>query len=280
MRAAKLLFIFVLSLVLQITGIVPCAEFTAKAETSAVSISKSKLTLEIGKSENLTLKGTSRVAVWKTSSKKIATVSRTGKVTAKSIGTAKITATLGKASYSCRVTVKGSIDSYKKGAPFDARKVKIGKISSIIPEDWFFQVIEDSDGDSLTNDYVISIAPTESQSSSITIFMEKTDEKAEDYSILKSDLESSFNADSIQQMMKDAYGNSAKITGFNASDFNTDLGTAYRVEYVLTVNKVSSLHTNYTFHINNYSFDITVNDTQSCNIDEAAQYFLKSIVVN
>lgn len=73
-----------------------------------ISISQKTLSLKVGKSKKLTLKNLSKnqKAAWTSSNKKVATVSATGKVTAKKAGKAKITATVDKKKYICNVTVK------------------------------------------------------------------------------------------------------------------------------------------------------------------------------
>ena len=71
-------------------------------------ISAKKITLKVGQKKTLTVKkGSKKVkgVKWKTSNKKVATV-KSGKVTAKKVGKAKITATVKKKKYTCTVTVK------------------------------------------------------------------------------------------------------------------------------------------------------------------------------
>ena len=54
----------------------------------------------------LKVTGTSKKAVWKTSNKKVATVSKNGKVTAKKKGTAVVSAKVNNRTYKCKVIVK------------------------------------------------------------------------------------------------------------------------------------------------------------------------------
>ncbi len=74
--------------------------------SAAVKISKSKVTIEVGKSTTLKITGTNKAVKWKTSNKKVATVSKNGKVTANKYGTATITATVDNKNYTCKVTAK------------------------------------------------------------------------------------------------------------------------------------------------------------------------------
>ncbi len=77
-----------------------------KGATAAVSISEKKLKLNVGSKYTLKLSGTSAIARWESSNKKVATVSQKGVVRAKGIGRATITASLNGKKYKCKVTVK------------------------------------------------------------------------------------------------------------------------------------------------------------------------------
>lgn len=81
---------------------------TAGAAKKA-KISNSKLTLEVGQTRKLSVKNLtkkqSKKVKWSSNPKKIAQVSRTGKVTAKKKGVAKVIAKIGKKKYTCKVTV-------------------------------------------------------------------------------------------------------------------------------------------------------------------------------
>ncbi|MGN0153999.1 MAG: expansin EXLX1 family cellulose-binding protein [Lachnospiraceae bacterium] len=69
-------------------------------------LNKTKVTLTVGKSVTLKMKGTTKKPKWTTSNKKIATVSKVGKVKAKKAGKVTITAKIGKKKYCCQITVK------------------------------------------------------------------------------------------------------------------------------------------------------------------------------
>lgn len=83
---------------------------------SAPKLNKTKISLNVNKSYQLKVTGTSKKATWKTSNKKVAAVSKTGMVTAKKKGTAIITAKVSKKIYKCKVTVK---DTRKKNSEKD-----------------------------------------------------------------------------------------------------------------------------------------------------------------
>ena len=88
------------------------------AEAASMKLSKTELTLTVGKTNELSVKNmvSTSTVKWSTSDQKIATVSSKGKVTAKAAGkatiTAKVTAKAGKTSkLSCKVTVKAANNS-------------------------------------------------------------------------------------------------------------------------------------------------------------------------
>ena len=78
----------------------------SEAKKAKPRLNKKKVTLYVGKSVRLKVKGTKKKAKWKSSNKKVAVVSSKGKVSAKKKGTARITAKIGKKKLVCRVTVK------------------------------------------------------------------------------------------------------------------------------------------------------------------------------
>lgn len=73
---------------------------------SKVKLNKTKATVYVGKSTQLKVTGTTKKVTWKSSNKKVATVTSKGKVAAKKKGTATITATVSGKKYTCKITVK------------------------------------------------------------------------------------------------------------------------------------------------------------------------------
>lgn len=77
-----------------------------KVYAASPKLSKSKVTLTMGKTVKLKVRGTNKKVKWSTSKKKCATVTQKGVVKAISPGTATIKAKVGKKNLSCKVTVK------------------------------------------------------------------------------------------------------------------------------------------------------------------------------
>lgn len=78
---------------------------------AAVRISSTKKTMYVGESFVLKVSGTKQKTMWSSSKKSVATVTQKGKVTAKSEGTAVITAKCGKKNLKCKVTVESKFSS-------------------------------------------------------------------------------------------------------------------------------------------------------------------------
>lgn len=100
-----------------------CGGNTVIAKTKAIKLNMTKKTITVGGSFRLKLKGKrspKTVVTWKSSNKKIAIVSKTGKVTGKKAGKAKITVKVSGKSrkLTCQVTVQ------KKKAASSAKPVK------------------------------------------------------------------------------------------------------------------------------------------------------------
>lgn len=83
---------------------------TAQAKEKP-KLNKLKVTINVKKSYQLKVKGTSKKAKWTTSNKKVVAVNSKGKITAKKKGTAKITAKVSGKRYTCKVTVKQPVTS-------------------------------------------------------------------------------------------------------------------------------------------------------------------------
>ena len=77
--------------------------------SAAVTLNKTTVTLTVGQNTTLKVKGTKKKAKWSSNKKSVATVSSSGKVTAKKKGSATITAKIGSKKYKCKVTVKNPV---------------------------------------------------------------------------------------------------------------------------------------------------------------------------
>ena len=124
MRMKKLLKTLLFTFIL--IGILVGINTTVNAASKkTIALNKKNVTVYVGNSTTLSLKGTNKKVYWLTSNKKVAKVSKKGKVTGIKAGKATITAKLGKKSYKCKVTVK-NVSLSKKNI-----SIKYGKKATI-----------------------------------------------------------------------------------------------------------------------------------------------------
>lgn len=96
-----------LSVILTVILAVSLVNGISANAASKARLNRKKITIRVGKTYKLKVKNNKKKVKWKTSNKKIASVSKKGKVKGKKPGKAIITAKIGKKKYKCRVTVKG-----------------------------------------------------------------------------------------------------------------------------------------------------------------------------
>lgn len=121
-------FIVLLTLVSLLVGLFsPAAVITADA--ASPKLSKTKITLNVGKKKTLKVKNASGKVKWSSSNKKVAAVSGKGQITAKKAGTAKITAKVDKKKLICKITVKGGLNY--KSAGLEAKETLTLKLSGV-----------------------------------------------------------------------------------------------------------------------------------------------------
>lgn len=86
---------------------------SVKVTVKNLKLNYKKVTITKGYTKQLTVKNASKVT-WSSGNRKVAVVSKSGKVTAKRTGKATITAQVGNVSYKCKVTVKENKSSIQK----------------------------------------------------------------------------------------------------------------------------------------------------------------------
>ena len=102
MKTTKKLLALIFAVVLSFS-MIPTTNINA---ANKVKLNKTKATIYVGKTVTLKLKNNKKKVKWTTSNKKIATVSKKGKVKGKKTGRVTITAKVGKKKYKCKITVK------------------------------------------------------------------------------------------------------------------------------------------------------------------------------
>ena len=129
MNKMKRILTIVLTLALIVT-MMPMNLTNVNAK-STTRLSSKKIVLQVGKTKKLKVKNKPAgvKVVWKSSKKKVATVSKKGKVKAKKSGKTTITAKVGKKKYKCKVIVKRK-NSIKVTKPSDNNNSVINQVTT------------------------------------------------------------------------------------------------------------------------------------------------------
>lgn len=128
-----------------------CLMSVPDTASAAVKINKKKVTLQEGKSTTLKITGTKKAVKWTSSDKKVATVTKKGKVKAISGGKAIITAKIGSKKYKCTVTVRDNKETLQYQRDL-AERDYIDRISESVPSrtldpDTEYEIIDDDKKD-------------------------------------------------------------------------------------------------------------------------------------
>lgn len=91
--------------VIALSMVVAMVGSTTSQAKKVPKLTKSSISINVGKSATIKVKNNKKKVKWSSSKKKVATVTKKGKVTGKSAGTATITAKIGKKKLKCKVTV-------------------------------------------------------------------------------------------------------------------------------------------------------------------------------
>lgn len=130
-RIFKQTFAWILA-VMMVFSIFPATQVNAATKPK---LSKTKITMTVGQSKKLKVKGISKKRAkrikWKSSKKKVVTVTKTGKLKARKAGKATITAKVGKKKLKCKVVVKRKHkkSTKKKESNSSSKKMWLSKTS-------------------------------------------------------------------------------------------------------------------------------------------------------
>lgn len=130
-KICKQTFAWVLALMM-IFSVFPATQVNAATKPK---LSKTKITMTVGQSKKLKVKGISKKRAkrikWKSSKKKVVTVTKTGKIKARKAGKATITAKVGKKKLKCKVVVKRKRKkaTKKKESNSSSKKMWLSKTS-------------------------------------------------------------------------------------------------------------------------------------------------------
>lgn len=144
---------------------------TLTKAAAKIKLNKTSVTLNIGYTIVLKVKGTKKKATWISENTKVATVTQKGKVTAKSTGITKITAKIAKKKYTCTVRVKNantdnSNSVAANSSNFDKLKTYIQNNGSVDADGYHF--IEDT-----STGIVCTLSYTEQDGMPVFMFLSK-----------------------------------------------------------------------------------------------------------
>ena len=129
-KICKRTFAWVLALMM-IFSVFPATQVNAATKPK---LSKTKITMTVGQHKKLKVKGISKKRAkrikWKSSKKKVVTVTKTGKIKARKAGKAVIIAKIGKKKLRCKVAVKNR----KKKKSNSSKKIRLSKTKLTIVE--------------------------------------------------------------------------------------------------------------------------------------------------
>jgi hypothetical protein len=268
--------VMVIALVLAVAVTAPVTiPFTgnvAVAEAATVKISESELTMEIAATTTLKVTGTKSKVTWKSSNKKVASVTSKGVVTAQSVGTAKITATVNKKNYTCTVTVILGPNPYQVTA--DYQEIQMAGLSFVVPSAY------EVSGDEVSKGSYQATLSVPNSKSSITVIANFTGEKASSYK----DVAASFKtltAKEVQKSMDATYGaGTSEVSDFNTFAYESQNGTtSFAYSFLLTTDTVSgSRMISYNLSIDDYTIEVISLDVEGYDIYVDAEYLIDSLM--
>ena len=153
MEQTKRILAVVLAFVLSIS-LLPAAGVSAASKK--VKLNKTKATIYVGKTVTLKVKNTKKKVKWSTSNKKVATVTKKGKVKGKKAGKATITAKVGKKKYQCKITVKKKGTSKPATKPIEQPTTKSMQQTATKPAEQETVPIEGTEGKNQADVQVIT----------------------------------------------------------------------------------------------------------------------------
>jgi hypothetical protein len=269
MKVMAILLVLAFTVAVPVT--VPFTVNTAVAEAATVKISNTKLTMGIGETKTLKISGTKSKITWKSSKKAVVTVTSKGVVTAQSVGTANITATVNKKKYTCKVTVNQPLNPYQVNA--SQQEVQIAGLSVVVPS-----VYEVTTGEAADGSYTAKMSLPDSKSS-ITLLVNKTGEAAVSYE----DVAASFDTlsmEELQQTYDDTYGAGtiviSELSTFSYESQNKTTSFAY--SFIATTAEMSGRQISYNLSIDDYMIEVVLLDVEGYDLYIDAEYLIDSLM--
>lgn len=283
-KVTKILVLsMVVSLVLQFAvPVLQMNPITAQAATKkTVKLNVTKKTLTVGQSFQLRILGTTKKIAWSSSKKSIAIVSKSGKVTAKAVGTATITARVDNKKYTCKVTVKAHSNPYVAKAPFEAQEVSMGTYLGVIPKSW------KATKNTVYGDDIMILHPADADlttgSSNITLLYEKSDANQDQFDTYKAAIEEQVTEDMLREQLSTSLGVEVSLKDFTTKTVKKNAVNFEAISYsVLYENTPILKQTMYYLFADGYTTVITMTDNLSDTVplvNDVTDYLISSLTL-
>ncbi len=272
----KIIVIALLCVFIVTVADIPSINNPVIAEAATIKINKTKLSLQVGKTYQLKITGTTKKVTWSSSKKSIATVTSKGLVTAKKAGTSKITAKVANKSYTCTVTVKKPANPYIENAPFDAVEKQIGNISLVIPKDWDLEIIPASQ-DILG----VTLTPKDANlTSSVLISISTLTDPIPTYEELKSQIVAIYTEEYFTEGVKNGLGElEFTVSDFAQDEITASFGKVLKTEYLVQYSEGNFKQYIYDFILENVYIEAVSTDINNLELGAITEYVINSITV-
>ncbi len=240
------------------------------ANAATVKISESILTMKVAETTTLKVTGTNSKVTWRSSNENVATVTSKGVVTAQSIGTANITATIGEKNYICTITVIPLGNPYLTTT--DLKEIQLANLSFVIPN------IYEVSGDEIKDTYIANLTIPDSKSGML-VLADKTGKKASSYVDVAASLED-VNLEDLQESMDATYGSGvALVSDFSTFAYEAKNGTkSFGYSYMLTKESVACRMISYKLSIDDYYLQIIAISYDGYDIRSHAECLIDSLM--
>lgn len=243
------------------------APTTSVQAAEKVKLNVTKKTLNVGKTLQLTVSGTKEGITWKSDKKSVATVSKKGVVKAVKSGKATITASYGKKSLTCAITV---MNPKIASASFKADDYKAGDFNIVYPKGWH----KEADvSDTMTQAIFYDSKQKMEQQVAVTCAPTGTD--AISYDSFKELMKEQYTKDTIISTAKLNGADKATVKGFKTSDYKSKLGKCFKAVYTLKVEmngiKEEIKYTMWVVNVDGYVIEVDALEDASSKASGAAK---------
>lgn len=240
-----------------------------------IIISHTSYTLSIGKTKTLKISGTTKSCSWTSNKNSVATVSSKGKITAMSTGKATITATVDGKKLTCIVKVREG-NPYLSKVPFEAKEVKFGNSSIVVPADWYVETDESYEDMSFA-----FLAQDDTYGEpNISFTVVDTGAPAPGYEDAKKEFINYFTEDDLRSAYTEIYKDiEVNINNFSQSDYVASFGDVFKTEYLIEFGGTSIKEEIYAFYIDEKYVEVTMTYSNDDNFKNILKYVLDSFML-